>query len=215
MFITIPGEPVHLWRLHIFQNKLKTPTRLCFTRDFWVYILKKVSQLGSDFTYFSIFIPIWGRWTHFDDIIFFRWVGPTTNPVMLMKPEFLGARSFSPKSCHPFWTSGDIIHIRWTSWGFLEAGPCRTIRWPNLHRFFVFGGWLVVISGFMLQHVAETSWIILHTYIYIYYIYIYFLDRHMFETISQDYDQECVNTVMRRHEAPFHRNKDFSVDAST
>ena len=36
-----------------------------------------------------MFIPTWGRLTQFDDIIFFKWVGSTTNQ-LYMYPQFLG-----------------------------------------------------------------------------------------------------------------------------
>ena len=57
---------------------------------------KKTSQGSSRSSYsggnsniFGIFTPIfWGRWTHFDFRIFFKWVGePTTNQLQKYQPK--------------------------------------------------------------------------------------------------------------------------------
>ena len=44
--------------------------------------------------YFFTFIPIWGRWTHFDPI-FFKWVGATTNQLK-WKKLWVTSPSFFP-----------------------------------------------------------------------------------------------------------------------
>ena len=59
----------------------------------WVCLLKILSKSNGYrwwFHFFGNFHPKnWGRWTHFDDHVFFRWVGSTTNQLVLQREKSL------------------------------------------------------------------------------------------------------------------------------